>query len=266
MEQGVWAWEKHIRTCLLPLTLRSIIETVAEYVGRSRDISKTRSTTHGFDARRGNVRAAGLEKRAVSFARFWKWPPKCSYVAFSHYPSRHPAHAEDSVPYIKNCWAKFRTYLKPRYQTPIPFIYVVELQQSGYAHLHILLDRFIEQYWIKEAWQAVGGGEIVDIQLIDIHRIAPYMSKYLTKDILLASFKPRQRRYSTSRGITLLPKTPSGEWDVLKVLKSPIEFHFALRQRRLLEASIDHHGSLHLQVASYRTNLGPQRNRDSYPD
>ena len=71
--------------------------------------------------------------------------------------------AEDSVPYIKNCWAKFRTYLKPRYQTPIPFIYVVELQQSGYAHLHILLDRFIEQYWIKEAWQAVGGGEIVDI-------------------------------------------------------------------------------------------------------
>jgi hypothetical protein len=148
---------------------------------------------------------------------------------------------------VKNCWAKFRTYLKRRYQTPLSFIAVVELQQSGYAHLHVLVDRFIEQNWIAEAWQAVGGGRIVDIRYVDIHRIAPYMSKYLTKDLLLAPFKPRQRRYSTSRNITLISNTPSGEWGLLKV---PIEFLFALRRRRFLEVSFDDQGSLQSFVLS----------------
>ena len=149
--------------------------------------------------------------------------------------------AKDSVPYVKYCWAKFRTYLKRRYQAPISFIAVVELQQSGYAHLHILVDRFIEQDWIKEAWQAVGGGEIVDIEYVDIHRIAPYMAKYLTKDLLLAPFKTRQRRYSTSRDITLISKTPSGKW---VLLKAPIEFIFAIRRGRLIEVSFDQQGEL----------------------
>lgn len=149
--------------------------------------------------------------------------------------------AKDSVPYVKNCWAKFRTYLKRRYKTPISFIYVVELQQSGYAHLHILLDRFIEQYWIKEAWQAVGGGKIVDIRYVDIHRIAPYMAKYLTKELFLAPFAPRQRRYSTSRGITLISKTTSGKW---VLIKASIEFLFTLRQGKLIEAFLDQHGTL----------------------
>ena len=106
----------------------------------------------------------------------------------------------------------------------------------------MLLDRFIEQPWIKEAWQAVGGGKIVDIRLVDMHRIASYMSKYLTKGVLLASFKARQRRYSTSRDIALVPKgESSGQW---AVIKAPLEFLFALTKGILVEASVDWDGVL----------------------
>jgi hypothetical protein len=46
--------------------------------------------------------------------------------------------------------------------------------------------------------------------------VAPYLSKYLTKDLLLADFKRRQRRYTTSRNIKLLAYTPSGPWALIK--------------------------------------------------
>ena len=154
----------------------------------------------------------------------------------------HRCSPEESFSYVRRCWSKFRTYLRRRYRGPVSFIAVVERQQSGYAHLHVLVDRYIEQPWIKEAWQAVGGGKIVDIRYVDIHRIAPYMAKYLTQDILLAPFKARQRRYSTSSGITLISKTPpSGKW---VLFKAPIECLFALRQGRLIEAFIDQQGTL----------------------
>ena len=148
---------------------------------------------------------------------------------------------EDSISKVRRCWNMFRTYLARRHQTSISFIAVVELQRTGYAHLHVLLDRYIEQPWIKEAWQAVGGGKIVDIRHVDVHRIGAYMAKYLTKEILLADFKPRQRRYSTSRDITLISKTPSGKWVIRKV---PIEFLFTLRRGKLIEAFLDQQGAL----------------------
>lgn len=123
---------------------------------------------------------------------------------------------EESIPYVRNCWNKFRTYLKRRYRGTVSYITVVELQKSGYAHLHILLDRFMEQSWIKEAWQAVGGGKIVDIRQIDLHRVAPYLSKYLTKDLLCGKPDQKYRRYTTSRDIRLFGKIKTGKWTLIK--------------------------------------------------
>ena len=128
---------------------------------------------------------------------------------------------EESIPHIRQCWNKFRTYLRRRYGTKITFITILELQRSGHAHLHVLVDRYIEQAWISEAWQALGGGRVVDIRHIDLHRVSAYLSKYLTKDLLLGSFKKRQRRYTTSQGLTLLERGPSHGWAVIKV---PLEF------------------------------------------
>jgi len=148
---------------------------------------------------------------------------------------------EDSIPYVRKCFDKFRTYLKRRYKGTISYITVVELQKSGYAHLHILIDRFIEQSWISEAWQAVGGGKIVFITQVDLHRIAPYLSKYLTKDLLLGETEKKYRRYTTSRNIRLFVKTKTGEWTVVKC---PLEVLLKLFEGHFWEKEHDETGNL----------------------
>jgi len=125
--------------------------------------------------------------------------------------------AQNSVEYIRQCWAKFRTYLKRQYGTSVTFISVVEFQKSGYAHLHVLVDRYIAHNWLKGAWQAVGGGSIVDIRLVDIHKISSYLPKYLTKEILLSHCDTKYRRYTTSRDLLLFKKPPKGVWMLLTV-------------------------------------------------
>lgn len=126
----------------------------------------------------------------------------------------------ESIGYLRECWNKFRTSLKRKFSSSISFIAVTELQKSGYAHLHVLVDRYIEQSWISIAWQAVGGGLIIDIRYVDIHRVGPYLSKYLTKQIFLSHFTGRQRRYTTSRNIRLFSKTTKN-W---RCIRAPLQF------------------------------------------
>lgn len=124
---------------------------------------------------------------------------------------------EESAAYIMRCWSKFRTYLKRRFRTRVSYIAVLELQKSGYAHLHILVDRYVDQHWISDAWSALGGGRVVDIRMVDLHRIGSYLSKYLTKNVLLGGLQPRQRRYSTSWDISLSRKAEPGAWTLIKL-------------------------------------------------
>jgi hypothetical protein len=124
--------------------------------------------------------------------------------------------AEESVEYIKECWSKFRIYLGRLYGKSISFIWILELQKSGYAHLHILVDRYIHFAWIQESWQAVGGGRFVNIKLVDIHSVTAYLSKYLTKEVILADYRPGTRRYSTSRSIKLFVRVTKGDWVVFR--------------------------------------------------
>jgi hypothetical protein len=119
---------------------------------------------------------------------------------------------EDSVKYIRECFSKFRVTLYRRFGKSISYISVVELQKSGMAHLHVLIGIHIEQSWISQAWQAVGGGKIVDIRLVDVRRVNAYLAKYLTKDLLL-SVPARKKRISTSRDIRMFAKTAASVWN-----------------------------------------------------
>lgn len=161
---------------------------------------------------------------------------------------------EQSIAYIRQCWNKFRTSLKRHSGLSISFITILELQRSGYAHLHILIDRYIAQHWISTAWQAVGGGQIVDIRRVDIHRVAPYLSKYLTKALLLADFKQRVRRYTTSRDIVLFVRSNTGTW---ALLKAPIEFLHDQCRRLLFAATHDAEGALQWFHCSTQTPCPP---------
>ena len=126
--------------------------------------------------------------------------------------------SENPVAYINLAFAKWRTYLKRKFGVSITYIRILEFQKNGNPHFHILVDRFIPQAWIQSTWQAVGGGRFVDIRYVDIHRIARYLSKYLTKELLLSAPK-RSRRITVSRGIRLIEK-----------LKSDLVWHLLLIQ------------------------------------
>ncbi len=106
-----------------------------------------------------------------------------------------------------------RVYLRRFLGRNVEFVLVVELHASGIAHLHVLLDSYIPQRWLSQAWQAVGGGKIVDIRWVDVHRTSAYLSKYLT-DLSLVKIPAGTRRFSSSKGIALWPKKPerSGWW------------------------------------------------------
>src|SRR5258708_3529716 len=89
--------------------------------------------------------------------------------------------AAESWPLIKKVWAKFRIYLKREFGPGVKFLWVLEAQKNGYAHLHILVNKYMDQAWIKRNWDSLGGGRIVHIARAEVQRTGPYLSKYLTK-------------------------------------------------------------------------------------
>lgn len=122
---------------------------------------------------------------------------------------------EKPVPYLRECWNKFRTYLRRKYGEAPKYIAVLEFQKNGLPHLHVLVDRFIDQKWIKETWQLLGGGMHVDIRCVDLHRVSHYLSKYLTKELLMSAPK-KTRRVTVARGIHLREKPEKKHfWEVL---------------------------------------------------
>ncbi len=123
----------------------------------------------------------------------------------------------DPVRYLNSTFAKLRVYLKREYGVAPQFIRVLEFQKNGNPHFHILIDRYIDLEWIRKAWVTLGGGFMVDIRLVDVHRVSRYLSKYLTKELLMSA-PLRCRRVTTSRGIKLFEKTPTEfKWELLRV-------------------------------------------------
>jgi len=131
---------------------------------------------------------------------------------------------EDPVRHLRETFNKFRTYLNRRFDG-VQFICVLEFQKNGMPHLHCLISHYISQNWIKESWSNLGGGSHVDIRRVDIHRVSRYLSKYLTKEMLLA-VPQGARRVTTSRGISLSPTKKSKEGWVWKIVSKPIEEMF----------------------------------------
>lgn len=125
-------------------------------------------------------------------------------------------HKKLAVPHLRFCFNKFREYLWRKYRVRPTYISVVEFTQAGVPHLHIMIDRYIPQAWISETWAKLGGGKIVFIKQVTIAKVARYLSKYLTKELLLSAPK-HSRRLCTSRDIKLFPKFVSGiSWELRK--------------------------------------------------
>ncbi len=134
------------------------------------------------------------------------------------HPTSSPA---ENVRHIRDVFNHFREYLRRKYLRQkngdrINFICVLEFTQRGVPHLHILLDRYIPQRWVSNVWNRLGGGRIVFVKPVTVHNVARYLSKYLTKDMLLSAPKGT-RRITTSRTIKLFPKFKSEiVWEFLR--------------------------------------------------
>jgi hypothetical protein len=147
----------------------------------------------------------------------------------------------DSVRYLRGVFNKFRLYLRRQYGKPVKYIAVLEFHKSGIAHLHLVVDRYIPWEWIKQSWSALGGGNVVFIKYVDAHRISRYLSKYLTKDLLLSAPK-RSRRVTTSRSLHLIEKKDAdGSWTLFK---QSIFFFFSRLGSAAKDIHLDEEGFL----------------------
>lgn len=133
-------------------------------------------------------------------------------------PGNFKGSYQDSVKALNKSWKKFGIYFKREFGEKLIYIKVVEPQKRGIAHLHVLVSRYIPQGWLSKIWQGIGGGRICDIRFVDVHRIAAYISKYMSKAMIGDDLGP-YRRYSTSQEISINgAKQPSeGVWEFLKV-------------------------------------------------
>jgi hypothetical protein len=121
--------------------------------------------------------------------------------------------------HIMETWRKFRTYIRREYGD-FSFVWVKEKQENGNWHIHALVSRYLQQSWVSRAWDALGGGKVVDIQYVrEPEKAAHYIGKYLTKNAL-SEFPDDVRRYGTSEDIDLAVRdtesdSEPSEWSLL---------------------------------------------------
>jgi hypothetical protein len=122
--------------------------------------------------------------------------------------------------YIRECWRKMRVLLSRKYGKSLPFIAVLEFQENGMAHLHVLLGVYIPQAWLSRAWQSIGGGKIVDIRFVNVRKVSAYLAVYLAGDKVIHTLELLQKRariFTTSRSIVLWGKKVKRGWFMRRV-------------------------------------------------
>lgn len=72
---------------------------------------------------------------------------------------------------------------RPRYKATFTAIWVREVHKDGTPHMHVLIDRYLDQKWASKSWHECGGGKILDIKAVDQQRVVAYVTKYLAKSL-----------------------------------------------------------------------------------
>lgn len=90
----------------------------------------------------------------------------------------------------------------------------------------------------------------VDIRYVDVHRVSRYLSKYLTKELLMSAPR-RSRRVTVSRGIQLIEKSASElKWELLRI---PIGRLFECYRALVIGFLLDEEGILATFEANFAT-------------
>jgi hypothetical protein len=107
--------------------------------------------------------------------------------------------------YILKIFNTFATDLRRKTNVPLKYIWVLEFQKNRRAHLHILLNQYIDKKLIDEIWIRVGGGKITWVtKAQSVEALSFYLSNYIVKGLKndrsdKSYFQYFQRRFSISQ-------------------------------------------------------------------
>lgn len=113
---------------------------------------------------------------------------------------------------LQKFWDKIRYFLKTKGYRKLKYITTWEYQKRGAIHFHaILFDiPYLDWEWLKQKWQhgsvyikkiSYQGLENFDGEIVPVHEIGLYLSKYFTKE--LEKKAPKSRAYYCSKNLVL---------------------------------------------------------------
>lgn len=146
-------------------------------------------------------------------------------------PQRIPQEdKQDTHKYITKLFNHFVTILKrnPIHKGILQYVWVIEFQKNGNAHLHIFLNKFLPITIIRSLWVHVGGGHIMRIEKVKtIQGISNYVSDYIVKGIKgdlerESGFRYFQRRYSISKSCV---RTKVNKKELFPLLSLQEQYH-----------------------------------------
>jgi hypothetical protein len=112
---------------------------------------------------------------------------------------------------VVRAWAKFRAEMA-REGRPLTFIWVLEPQKSGHAHIHVLWNRWVAHSEVSRRWAvATGGSYVVHYEHVRNDNAAHYLAKYLSKlsagviEVPGLGEMSKRHRFGKSQNITFSP-------------------------------------------------------------
>lgn len=132
------------------------------------------------------IKVASAEAKRV-FGR------QCRFLTLTLGPESRQLERKDQFKLMSRAWARMvkRIERRPTHTRKngadvfrkLSAIWVREVHQDGTPHLHVLVDRYLPQEWVSQAWKKCGGGPVVDIRRVKIGSVVAYVTKYLAKSL-----------------------------------------------------------------------------------
>lgn len=99
---------------------------------------------------------------------------------------------------LNRVWAAFAKRMERKLGHRLAYGSVREPHKNGTPHIHGLMDMFVSKEKLSQFWAEAGGGH-TQIAWVEPHRVAAYLSKYLSKE---GNPPPKGcRKYATGGGV-----------------------------------------------------------------
>jgi len=126
----------------------------------------------------------------------------------------------------------------------VRYLLAKEHTRAGKAHLHVIGEGWMPYTQLSRRWKRAtnNASRITHVRrLRDKKRAAGYVTKYMSKSVGSHLFRPKERRYSASRGVLLTLPNEKGGWEtyIYKARHGPKDYaKYLARTNRLRRAHL----------------------------